>query len=829
MTSDDRRAALLAAKTVNGVDFVEIDPADESTLVVHFILNLPGSPADQDPVPADPADLPTAGDFQITGGERITGINVVSAAPRPGTYDQMNVAVDTVGDFSIYTLTLQDTLVTPPTTPAGFDPVSVSANFIFHIECASDFDCAVTAHCPPAIVAPPPINYLAKDYPGFVQVMLDRLALLAPRWQERNPADLGIAVVEMLAYVADQLSYRQDVIATEAYLGTARLRTSARRHARLVDYQISEGANSRAWLRILLRPNAPDGIVLPARTRCATLFPGASPPILAHEGYAYQQAISSGAVFFETTADSGPLSASLHEMPLYNWSDSQACLAPGATHATLKGTFPALTKGMVVVLAEAIGPLTGVSADADPAKRQAVRLTNVARTVVDPVNIDPDTGQPQQVTEIDWDPADALTFPLCVSSVTDAAHGENKITEVSVAWGNIVLADQGRCIGGASDPTSAGPEAIGVVPPAGEGSFRPSLANAPLTFAAPISDSTTSAIAAVSPEGTPAAVVCLTSMDRDGKTVTWSVTEDLLDAGIGPMTPVFVPEVETDGTAYLLFGDGINGMQPEPGTAFTARYRVGNGTTGNVARETITLIDLPTGLPSGITGVTNPLPAWGGVDPETVDHIRQSAPVAFRAQQRAVTATDYQALAMSYEGVQRAAATLRWTGSWYTVFITVERDRQVALDAQFIARLEAYLGNYRMAGVDLEVEDGVHVPLLIQMSVCVQPDYVATEVQQALLAIFNAEMQPDGTRGLFNAGRLDLGQPFYLSPLYAAAQAVDGVASVQITTFERQDQPSDEGLLAGVLIPRRLEFFVLDNDPNYPERGRFDLTMEGGL
>lgn len=828
MTTDDRRTALLAAKTVNGVDFVEVDPSDNTTLVVHFILNLPGSPADQNPVPANPADLPAASDFQVSGGERITGINVIQAVPRPGTYDQMNVVVDIVGDFSVYTLTLQDTSVAPPVTPAGFDPASASANFIFHIECASDFDCGATAQCPPGVVVPPPINYLAKDYPGFVQVMLDRLALLAPRWQERNPADLGVVIVEMLAYVADQLSYRQDAIATEAYLGTARLRTSARRHARLVDYQIGEGANARAWLRVLLSPTAADGIVLPAGTRCATVYPGASPPVLAHESLAYQQAITAGAVFFETTADSGPLDVSLSEMPLYAWSDSQSALAPGVTHATLAGAFPTLAAGMVLVLAEAIGPLTGDPADADPAKRQAVRLTNVQVTV-DPVTTDPDTGNPQPVTEVDWDSADALTIPLCVSSVTDAPHGEKPVTGVSVAWGNIVLADQGRCVGGASDPTSTGPEAIGVVPPASEGSFRPSLANAPLTFAAPVPEPVTPAVAAVSPEGTPAPVIGLTSVDLDGNATAWLVTEDLLDVGIGPMTPVFVPEVETNGTAYLLFGDGVNGMQPEPGTAFTAMYRVGNGTSGNVARETIALIDLPSGLPGGIAGVTNPLPAWGGVDPETVDHVRQSAPRAFRTQQRAVTAADYQALAVGYSGVQRAAATLRWTGSWHTVFITVERDQQVALDDQFITRLEAYLGNYRMAGVDLEVEDGVQVPLLIQMSVCVQPDYVATDVQQALLAIFNAQVQPDGTPGLFNPGRLDLGQPFYLSPLIAAAQAVDGVASVQITTFERQDQPSDEGLLAGVLIPQQLEFFVLDNDPNYPERGRFDLTMEGGL
>ena len=47
-----------------------------------------------------------------------------------------------------------------------------------------------------------------------------------PAWTERNPADLGIALVEMLAYVGDALSYQQDAIATEAYLGTARRRVS---------------------------------------------------------------------------------------------------------------------------------------------------------------------------------------------------------------------------------------------------------------------------------------------------------------------------------------------------------------------------------------------------------------------------------------------------------------------------------------------------------------------------------------------------------------------------------------------------------------------------
>ena len=60
--------------------------------------------------------------------------------------------------------------------------------------------------------------------------------------------DIGITLVELLAYVGDYLSYYQDAVATEAYLETARQRISVRRHARLVDYVFSEGCNARAWV-----------------------------------------------------------------------------------------------------------------------------------------------------------------------------------------------------------------------------------------------------------------------------------------------------------------------------------------------------------------------------------------------------------------------------------------------------------------------------------------------------------------------------------------------------------------------------------------------------
>jgi hypothetical protein len=68
----------------------------------------------------------------------------------------------------------------------------------------------------------------------------------------------------------------------------------------------------------------------------------------------------------------------------------------------------------------------------------------------------------------------------------------------------------------------------------------------------------------------------------------------------------------------------------------------------------------------------------------------------------------------------------------------------------------------------------------------------------------------------------------FLSPLYAAAQAIPGVAWARVKTFERQGTPSRLALGAGKLVLGRLEIARLDNDPNYPERGVLRLTLKGG-
>ncbi|RPJ19089.1 MAG: putative baseplate assembly protein, partial [Planctomycetaceae bacterium] len=279
------------------------------------------------------------------------------------------------------------------------------------------------------------------------------------------------------------------------------------------------------------------------------------------------------------------------------------------------------------------------------------------------------------------------------------------------------------------------------------------------------------------------------------------------------------------------FGDGIYGRQPTTNTEFTATYRIGNGQSGNIGAEAIYHVVTND---TGITSIRNPLPAQGGTDPEAIEDVRLYAPRAFRTQERAVTAADYAEVAERHSDVQEAAATRRWTGSWYTMFLTVDRKGGRPVDADFEAELRDFLERYRLAGQDLEIDGPSFVPLDIAFTVCVEPGYFRSDVKEALLETFSNRDLPDGRRGFFHPDNFTCGQPVYLSPIVAAIMQVPGVRWVDLaaskgTRFKRWGQGAHGELKNGQIDIGRLEIARLDNDPNTPENGKIDFIMEGGL
>jgi hypothetical protein len=605
-------------------------------------------------------------------------------------------------------------------------------------------------------------------------------------------------MVETLAYAADHLSYYQDAVATEAYLGTARKRVSVRRHARLLDYRLHEGCNARSFIHFDI--DKPTKITQGTKllTQCAGQPSVIKPEDLSEVLSKYHPEI------FETMHDI-TLYPEHNKISFYTWSDDQCCLPKGATSATLIGPLDNLKQGDVLIFEEKIGPETGLAADADPAHRHAVRLTSVTA--------DKDKLTLQDVVEIKWDQEDALPFALCISAMIEGKATPN----ISVARGNVALADHGQTLS---------EEALEAVPESGV--YYPSLNESEITHAVPYDDKMArgESINAVMVQN-PQEALPVVTVTGDGER--WTAKQDLLNSN--RFAAEFVVEMEND-AATLRFGDDILGKSPNSGATLIATYRVGNGATGNVGGDTIAHVVTSGGTSAansgGILAPRNPLQAAGGIDPESIEEARLYAPQAFRRQERAVTEADYATMAERHPEVTKAVATRRWTGSWYTMFITVDRINGQAINETFENELRGFLERYRMMGHDLEIDGPQFVSLEIEMHVCLLPGYFQSDVQEALLETFSSIVLADGRLGFFHPDNFTFGQTVYLSKIVAEAMAVLGVLWVNVTTFQRQNEASKEGLDAGKITMERLQIARLENNPSLPENGKIKFVMEGG-
>ncbi len=721
------------AGTPNAIEYVEVRDSDEPvtalrqrTLYVRTVRTLPAPGAPDEIKPAQ---------VSITGGDRIASVPVTwvvradaSGAAIPGGVspadwsalvagvdepDHVLVArTELRGDFSTYTLALVLAGSTVPLT--GFDAELSTVALRFKVECPTDLDCAAADGCLPDPEGDRPrIDYLAKDYTGFRRVMLERLSQLSPSWSERSSADVGVTLVELLAYAADELSWRQDAVATEAYLGTARSRVSLRRHARLVDYRMHEGCSARALVRVTTtaaNANLPQGTLMFTRVEGAGATVGVGSAELGAALLAHPEVFLS--------CEHALLHQDCNEMALYGWGDPEACLPKGATTATLAG-HPTLAVGDLVVLAETASPDNGLAVDRDPGHRYAARLTEVDPDV-DPAGglfDSPPTLTSKQVTRIAWHADDALPAALPLF------HAETG-TPTAAAWGNIVLVDHGLpVVGEVVDPDD------------------PRLARAPLAYVVPAPPATTSATSTLTGSEPREALPAIRLTGTHLAIATpWQPMADLFASS--RIDPHFVVERESDLDARIRFGDNRHGKRPEEGTAFVADYRLGGGVAGNVGAESITHVATNNAT---IVEVVNPLPAAGGTDPESPEEVRRDAPAAFMVQERAVTPADYSEMSRRMGAVQ--AAERRSGGPARGTRSSSPRTARVAWPSTptFEEDLRSWLEKYRMAGYDLEVDVPVYVPLEIDVLVCVERHVLRSDIAALARGVLSAGTNPDGT------------------------------------------------------------------------------------
>lgn len=281
------------------------------------------------------------------------------------------------------------------------------------------------------------------------------------------------------------------------------------------------------------------------------------------------------------------------------------------------------------------------------------------------------------------------------------------------------------------------------------------------------------------------------------------------------------------------FGDGEFGRLPAVGTLFRVDYRLGAGTRANVSAGSVSALVVPGEPASPLLGdgiiARNPVAVSDGVDPESIDEIKLTAPYAYAAETFfAVRPEDYGRQAERLDFVQRAHATFRWTGSWLSAITAADPVGSYELSPEHRARLEGLLDARRQAGRDVIVVDPKYVDLDLRITLCLARSafagHVAAAVREALFGRGGAHP----LRGFFHPDRFTFGTPLRRSALEAALQrlpGVDAVVGMQVRTVGTTDFTDFTDFELKVADD---EVIRVENDPARPERGVVSVLFEGG-
>jgi len=414
-----------------------------------------------------------------------------------------------------------------------------------------------------------------------------------------------------------------------------------------------------------------------------------------------------------------------------------------------------LSLGPVFDLLSAIGELEFAISDADPSPafdRVLVRAAPGTQRIL----IVPGTGESSIRDFL------ALTLQPETSLLLDA--------NTSVFLGNVAFASHGEKV---SD------EALGD----GDASVafqKFELQKSPLTY-----------VPAAGPGGTDS------SLDVFVNDVLWSEVPSLF--GHSPTDQVYTTRLADDGKVTVGFGDGRAGARLPSGLGnVVADYRQGSGLAGRVIAGALRN---PLDLPVGLKSASNPFPATGGADPESIAQARENAPTTVRTFGRAVSLRDFEDLVRASGEVAKALATWVWNREARAVHLTIAAQGGQLFIPTDLARIYASLTSQRDPNHALFIDNYSEVPVVVTATVRVLSNYVASKVGAAARQSLLSALSFDSLR---------FGQPVSLSDIYAVLQQVEGVSSVDIDQFQFKDQSAAFLVARGATsapVQRRLRIF----------------------
>jgi predicted phage baseplate assembly protein len=252
----------------------------------------------------------------------------------------------------------------------------------------------------------------------------------------------------------------------------------------------------------------------------------------------------------------------------------------------------------------------------------------------------------------------------------------------------------------------------------------------------------------------------------------WERHDDLLDA-----RPDDRRYVLNHNRGEIRFGDGRRGQIPPAGAEIIARfYRYGGGQGGNLGADQITT---PVTSLIGVDSVSNPRPAVGGEAEQDLEDLKARAPRELRRRSRAVTPEDFTSLAEEVGGVRRAIALplthpdhpgVQVPGTVTVIVVPSSQDRPPEPSSDLVREVCAHLEGYRLLTTEVFVRGPAYQAIGVEANVAAGPYATFGQVEQQVLKRLDEALDPY---------RYTFGADFSPTSLYSVLLSAPDLVSVE--------------------------------------------------
>lgn len=673
----------------------------------------------------------------------------------------------------------------------------------------------------------PDVDHLTRDYRGLREHLIELVTRTTTAWTERSAADVGMVVLENLAYMLDHLAYAGDRVAAEGFLRTARSRQSVRLHAALGDYSLDRGSTSHGYQHFTVLPGQlalPRSFPVGPRLEPGQdvedrdVFETLEPATLSsrHNRFTLRKSVAVGATLLW-------LGGSQREA-LDLWATG---LRPGTRLALVSRdrvemVVVAGVQSSAVVLAYPCGAAF-IAGGSDRAAHVVGNLVPIRRGRRGEWKLLGRGGAPR------GELAAALYYRrrvALVQALVDRAERHRDAwrgrADLEHAW---MVAQRGATLAvcrlrtvstQAMSPALA--ERIDELLTEAADALRSLLQRLGLAVPAELQPSR---FVSVPNQRVPLPVDAPVVWYDDhatlevrtlagGVELAWTEVEDFLRSG--PTDRHYVVEIVHDRDTALRFGDGERGAMVPPGAPIMTRWVVGDPSLGDVGRDALTRPLAPHGdRLDPLAPTSNPLATIGARRGEPLERVADRLRVRLAAPAIPITRGDHIELLEQQPGVVEAAV-LPVKAALVRVSVRLEPDALVAL---VLPALRRWCERSRLAGTRVRVSLArplhVSVTAVVRVHVEAEPEAVQARCKLALRALFG----DDETRRM--------GLACTRSEVLRVLEAVNGVEWSELHRFDRASARSS--VVREHVTPAADQLLRCIDDPAVEATGRLTILV----